>query len=395
MIYVGIDWGRTTHHVSVLDGAGQQLHRQAVNHNAEALAALARTLAGFEPDPAQVCVGIEQHDGALLHWLLAQGYALYPLNPKSAERARDRYRPAGGKDDRRDAFMLADTVRTDGGALRRLEPPDERGEELLSWLHERDRLVRTKTAQMQRLRALLDEWCPELSALCRDPHCQWQRRLLAAFPLQQDLLEADLEAIRAACGRKLHPSSQARLEALRAAPCLPMPPARRAALAWQVRHLVAEIGRLLDAIAAIETELRRLSDDHPQAELAASLAVQGVVSCATLLAVMSRGLPWRAAAAAWGVAPITKQSGKQCQVRRRRGCDHFVGQVLIQFAFNSVQREGSWAAEMYRAKRDAGCDHYTALRAIARIWVKICSAMWRDHTLYDEAFHSTRRHTAA
>lgn len=395
MIYVGIDWGRSTHHVSVLDPQGRELHRGAVAHNAAALAEPAQTLRGLEPDPAQVRVGVEQHDGALLHWLLAQGYALYPLNPKSAERARDRYRPAGGKDDRRDAFILADIVRTDGGALRRLEPPDQRGEELLSRLHERDHLVRAKTAQMQRLRALLAEWCPELSALCGDFEGRWQRRLLAAFPLQQDLVEADLEAIRAACGRKLHPSSQARLEALRAVPCLPVPTARRAALAWQVRRLVAEIGQLLDAIAEIETELRRLIDDHPQAELAASLAVQGVVSCATLLAIMSRGLPWRAAATAWGVAPITKQSGKQRQVRRRRGCDHFVSQVLLQFAFNTVQREGSWAAEMYRAKRDARCDHYTSLRAIARVWVKICCAMWRDNTRYDEALHRTRRQAAA
>lgn len=395
MIYVGIDWGRTTHYVSVLDPQGRELHRGKVAHTAQALAELAQILRGLEPDPAQVRVGVEQHDGALLHWLLAQGYALYPLNPKSAERARDRYRPAGGKDDRRDAFMLADTVRTDGGALRRLEPPDEWGEELLSWLHERDRLVRAKTAHVQRLRALQDEWCPELSVLCGDFHCQWQRRLLAAFPLQQDLVEADLEAVLAVCGRKLHPSSRARLEALRAAPCLPVPPARRAALAWQVRQLVAAIGQLLDAIAEIETQLQRLIDDHPQAELAASLPIQGAVTRATVLAVMACGLPWRAAAAAWGVAPITKQSGKQCQVRRRRGCDHFVGQVLTQFAFNTVKHEGSWAAQMYRAKRDAGCDHYTVLRAIARVWVKICSAMWRDNTRYDEAVHGARRQAAA
>lgn len=395
MIYVGIDWGRTTHHVSVLDSAGQQLQRQAVSHNAEALAGLARTLAGFEPDPAQVCVGIEQHDGALLHWLLIQGYALYPLNPKSAERARDRYRPAGGKDDRRDAFVLADTVRTDQGVLRRLEASDERAQELLSWLHERDRLVRTKTAQIQRLRGLLDEWCPELSALCRDLHCTWQRQLLAAFPLQQELAQAEPEAIAQACGRQLQPSAQARLAALRAAPCLPVPPGRRSALAWQVRRLVAEIDELLADIAAIEDELERLIDDHPQAELARSLPVTGVVSCATLLAIMSGDLPWRAGAARWGVAPLTKQSGKKRQVRRRRGCDHFVGQVLIQFAFNTVQRQGSWAWTMYYDKRAAGCEHYTALRTIARVWVKVCTAMWRDHTRYDEALHAHRRHTAA
>ncbi len=54
---------------------------------------------------------------------------------------------------------------------------------------------------------------------------------------------------------------------------------------------------------------------------------------------------------------------------------------------------------MYYARREAGVDHYTALRQLANRWVKVLCAMWRDDTLYDEqlhqqtAFSATRRGT--
>jgi hypothetical protein len=45
---------------------------------------------------------------------------------------------AGAKDDRRDAFVLADALRTDRGAYRRIEPEDPRVTELreVSRLHD-------------------------------------------------------------------------------------------------------------------------------------------------------------------------------------------------------------------------------------------------------------------
>ena len=43
------------------------------------------------------------------------------LHPKQLDRFRDRHRVAGAKDDRRDAFVLADSVRTDRPSFRRLQ----------------------------------------------------------------------------------------------------------------------------------------------------------------------------------------------------------------------------------------------------------------------------------
>jgi hypothetical protein len=46
--------------------------------------------------------------------LLDAGSSVYPLNPKAAQRYRDRKAPSGGKSDRLDARSFADALRTDG-----------------------------------------------------------------------------------------------------------------------------------------------------------------------------------------------------------------------------------------------------------------------------------------
>jgi hypothetical protein len=67
--------------------------------------------------------------------LMEQGFAVFSINPKQLDRFRDRYSPAGAKDDRRDAFVLADSLRTDSLAstpcawtsLRRFDSANYRG----------------------------------------------------------------------------------------------------------------------------------------------------------------------------------------------------------------------------------------------------------------------------
>ena len=396
MIYLGIDWARENHRAVALNQAGDRVLDQAVAHSAQDLGRLAQDLARLEPDPAQIRVGIELHDGALLAWLVAQGYTILPLNPKSAERARDRYRPAGGKDDRLDAFVLADTVRVDAGFLRPLRPEVACAEELLGWLREREQLVKERTATMHQLRAILAEWCPELSALCDDFKRIWQRKLLTAFPLQHDLAGADVADVEAVCG-KLRVKARVRLESALGAPCLPIPEGRRELLAWRVRELVERIGHLSAQIKRLEQRLEQLCAEHPRAHLVASLPIKGLISRAGLLGAMESGVdqPWQELAARWGVAPLTKQSGKSTHARRRRGCDHFMRQVLTFFAHNTSRLQHCWARDYYEQKKAVGKEHYTILRCLAQRWVKVLSAMWRDGTAYNEHMHQEHRQRAA
>ncbi len=50
--------------------------------------------------------------GAVIDALFERGFAVFAINPKQLDRCRDRYTAAGAKDDRRDAWVLADVLRT-------------------------------------------------------------------------------------------------------------------------------------------------------------------------------------------------------------------------------------------------------------------------------------------
>ena len=394
MICVGIDWARKTHQVLVLDKEGCELLSMRVDHDPAALQQLASRLRGLQKQPSQVRVCIEHHNGALLDWLLEQGYAVYALNPKSAERGRERYRPSGAKDDRIDAFTLADTIRTDGGYLRQVQRPIELNQQLKSWLVLRADLVEQKTAQAQRLRCLLAEWCPPLSHLCDDFDRIWQRALLAQFPLQRDLAAADQADLKAFSSRHgLRKATRKRLMQAAAASSLPIPAGRAEALRWQVRQLVKAIGELVTQLAEVENRLQQLIQQHPDTELVESLPVSGPLTAAALLAGFGTQqlVNWRELAARWGVAPVTKQSGKSRYAIRRWACDKFMCQTLLFFAFNTAQVKGCWARQYYQDKRDQGTDHFTALRCLAQRWLKVLSAMWRDRVPYDEQLHQNNR----
>ena len=58
-------------------------------------------------------VGIETDRGPWMSALVAAGYRVYAINPRSIDRYRERHHVGGGKSDAGDAKLLADLVRTD------------------------------------------------------------------------------------------------------------------------------------------------------------------------------------------------------------------------------------------------------------------------------------------
>lgn len=78
--------------------------------------------------------------------MLALGFSVFAINPKQADRYRDRYSPAGSKDDRRDALVFATAVFLEPQALRIqiLEAQDANMLELRGRRRMREHLLRTK-----------------------------------------------------------------------------------------------------------------------------------------------------------------------------------------------------------------------------------------------------------
>jgi transposase len=112
--FVGVDWATESHEVCVLNAEQQVVDRKAVEHSGSGIAQFVEYLEKLSSgDPERVAIGIEIPRGALVETLAERGFAVYSLNPKQMDRFRDRHTVAGTKDDRRDALVIADSLRTD------------------------------------------------------------------------------------------------------------------------------------------------------------------------------------------------------------------------------------------------------------------------------------------
>src|SRR5205807_837744 len=72
-----------------------------------------------QASPQQIAIAAETPRGSILESALERGHPAFSINPKQLDRFRDRFSMAGAKDDHRDAFVLASSLRTDQHCFRR------------------------------------------------------------------------------------------------------------------------------------------------------------------------------------------------------------------------------------------------------------------------------------
>src|SRR5881392_4024666 len=110
--FVGVDWATETHHVRVSDARGRKLGARTFAHSGEGLAAMAAWILEVTgAAPEAVFVAIEVPHGPVVESLMERGFRVHAINPKQLDRFRDRFSPAGAKDDSRDAEVLGDAHR--------------------------------------------------------------------------------------------------------------------------------------------------------------------------------------------------------------------------------------------------------------------------------------------
>jgi hypothetical protein len=131
---VGIDWASQEHVVSLYDDAGKKIGQRKFSHGGTGLTdMIAWLLKASGGGPGEIHVAIETPHGPIVEALLERGFVVYSINPKQLDRFRDRFTVAGAKDDSRDADVLADSLRTDTRAFRKLSVADPIIVELREW----------------------------------------------------------------------------------------------------------------------------------------------------------------------------------------------------------------------------------------------------------------------
>src|ERR1700758_4178395 len=129
----GVSWGSRRHHVCRLDARGTTVGEREFPHSGEGLAELGDWLLSMASAASTVAVAIEVPHGPVVDALIDRGFAVYAINPKQLDRLRDRFSVAGAKDDRRDAYVLADGLRTARHLFHCVQVGDPRLIELRAW----------------------------------------------------------------------------------------------------------------------------------------------------------------------------------------------------------------------------------------------------------------------
>ncbi|HAF09231.1 MAG TPA: IS110 family transposase [Chloroflexi bacterium] len=401
MLNCGVDWASDHHDVCIVDADGTVRWRKRIGHDPEGIALLRAAIADGEPDPAQVAVAVETSHGLLVSALVEAGYVVYPINPKAAERFRDRRKPSGGKNDRLDAEVLAQAVRTDRASLRPLLPDSPRAVEIATLARDRHALVREQTRLTNQLRSALNEYFPA-ALIAFDLGADSTLAFLARYPtpaaaakLSAFQIASFLKARRA--NRDLAAKAAAAKEAFRA-PALRARPEIARAKARLVRVRCAQLQALRPELSAYERELDRLLKTHPEGELFRSLPGLGVILASRVLAGTGDN-PARFASAAGlcayaGTAPMLIQSGKRAVVKARHACPKEFRDAVQQWA-DQARRRSPWAAEFYRRHRERGHNHNESLRALGNRLLELLFDLRRRGLRYDEAVHAANIRWAA
>jgi transposase len=387
-VTAGIDWASADHAVCVVGAGGAVMTRFTVKHTAAGLAALVRGLAR-----AGACeAAIERSDGPLVDALLKAGVTVVVITPRQVKNLRSRYGSAGNKDDRFDAYVLADVLRTDRARLRPLIPDSPATVTLRQACRARQDLVRHRVAAGNQLRAHLLAVFPATVGLFCELDSAISLTFLARFDCEDRagwLSEKRLAAWLKATGYSGRTSPAELYQRLRSAPRGATGEAGTASA--QVTHaLAAVLASLNTQIKALEAQIAAQLAEHADGHIFTSLPRSGTVRAARLLTEIgdcrARFPEPQALICLAGAAPSTRQSGKHKAVTFRWAVSKQLRDAVCDFADGS-RHANTWAAKIYNDAIARGKDHPHAVRILARAWLYVIWDCWQDGAAYDPARH--------
>jgi transposase len=387
-VTAGIDWARDDHAVCIVDGRGREVARTMVEHTAAGL----RELIGFLARHGVDEVAIERPDGPVIDTLLSHQLTVVVISPNQVKNLRGRYGSAGNKDDRFDAFVLADTLRTDRARLRRLEPDTPATVALRRACRARKDLVSHRVAVANQLRAHLRNVFPGAVGLFAELDSPISLAFLDRFTTQTQgdrLTPKRLGDWLSRAGYSGRTSPEVLHARLVAAP-RGLTGSDADTHAHITHALLAVLTTLTEQIKTLSNQIGRQLDEHADQHIFTSLPRAGRVRAARLLAEIgdcrAKFPTPESLACLAGAAPSTRQSGKLRAVTFRWSCDKQLRDAVTDFAGDS-RHANPWAADLYQRARDRGHDHPHAVRILARAWLYVIWHCWHQGTAYDPARH--------
>lgn len=395
-VYIGIDWSEGKHAVCFLNARGTVVQELEIAHRPEGFMQLDQACRGLGLPLSELNLGIETAHNLLVDFLVEQGYRMFILPPSLVKANQPRFANSGAKDDRRDAHLIADILRTDPGRLPVYQPDSSLVRQMRGQVSLLVFLTQATTRYTNRLRAVLLRYYPAALTVFAQLDSPISLAFLKAYPtphaaalLSQQDFEAFLKAHhhthpahwRACYARLTQPHPQPRPEVVQT---------------YQPEALL--LVDLLEAVSkakqTAQTRLVQLYQQHPDRPLFTSLPAAGAFLEPALLAKLGdrrERFPTPAVLQAIaGTSPYTRQSGKKRSVHFRLACDREFRYLVHQWAKASL-RQSPWAKSYYQQALARCGSPEGALRRLANRWLAILWKLWQTGQTYDEQVHLQHR----
>jgi transposase len=388
-IFVGLDVAKEMHWACAIDGNATLVFSHAVANNPDQIAALIDEISALEADEVTVALDLLGGTATLLCAMIADaGFRLVHTPGLSVNRARQGMRGGENKSDPRDALTIAELARTRPD-LRPVDTEREIDVEIRLLVGRRSEIVRDQTRRLGRLRDLLSSLFPALERRI-DVKTKTGLTFLSLYAAPHELRSKRPAGVTRKVTRSaahLRGVPQMAEDAITLAKAQPMDVPGAQTRARLVKELAAEALAARHARDRIDRDIAELLNDHPDAALIQSLPGMGVVMTAELIAHIGDIKRFRSAdalAAAAGLTPVMRQSGKSYAVRRANSGDKALKRVFFQSAFVALSHPES--KTFYDRKRAEGKRHNQAVIALARRRINVIWAILNSRQPFAENF---------
>ncbi len=388
--FAALDWASDHHDVVVVDRIGAIVADFRFTHNATGWAEFSEKMKPFSNAP----IALETSSGPAVDQLIQRGWNIYPVNPKAAQRYRERKTPSGDKADRPDAWSLADALRTDGHGWRKLLPQEETTAILRTLCRDEISFIEQRTLLVNQLIAALREYYPAALEAFDDWTQPYAWALISQFPNPASLQSAGKRKWE----KFLHTqrlwrptTAPERLKVFAAANALPASSAVVTAKSLLATSLVRVLQALEKQLDEYRKRINETFKQHPDHPVFGSLPGAGEKLAPRLLGEVGsiRDLypdPDSLCCEA-GVSPVRYQSGQINKARIRWACNKVL-RCTVHLWADCSRKYSPWAQAYYGQKRQQGMSHAAALRCLGKRWLKVVWRLWQQRQTYNPEVHA-------
>ncbi|WP_039803650.1 IS110 family transposase [Nocardia araoensis] len=386
-IWVGIDVGKATHHVCVMDETGKVCWSGKFGNDQRAIEAIIARAheTGIE---VQWAIDLISPLAALLITVLLTAGESVAYVPGRVVATMTGILRGEGKTDAKDARVIADTARMRND-LTPVTAPDELVAELTQLSSYRADLMSDWVRGVNQLRGMLAAIFPALEAAF-DYSARSPLILVAGLCTPSEIRAAGINGVTThltnkGAWRKSIDTIATTAVAAAGEQDIAVPGER--ATATLIKRLAAKLLDLDREIKDLDKQITMRFREHPQASIIESLPGMGPHLGTEFLVTTGGDLttfatPGRLASYA-GLVPVPRDSGRVSgNLHRPKRFNRRLRRVFYMAALSSIRAEGP-SRTFYQRKRNERLIHTQALLALARRLVDVLWALLRDNRPFD------------